>query len=383
MPNSRRMRLLASAASVAGLLALACPGTARAQLGAQTTGKMFAGGANEKGVIWANRSLSDKFDGLGFSDEGQLKELAMPWEGGPKFRIPEDLEEGFETLRYERMIEQYFRPEPLKKRRPAHDTQRSLMGVTGLLNVPNSYVLAPGVWSGGFAYWNEDMGPTHWPRLYRSQDNDVFKLFLNRGFHNHIEAGLVVHASDANIVYPNQGANPNNLRFKDDLVLGGLNAKAAIPFYDMWVSAGFSLEFIDDQDRSFLDLRTYNHTNLAFLTLSDSGNRWDASIAMKMVKYATSGHQPPVGGASLQQGFSPQGGTWNQLGVGVEYGKWDGLSLILELTSQHRMDFYDVSENEVNYGIKYEVDNLVMKLFSLRQNQRDYDAYGVSLSARF
>ena len=377
------MRLFASTASVIGLLALGAPGNAQAQLGAQTTGKMFAGGANEKGVIWANRSLADKFDGLGFSDEGKIKELAMPWEGGPKFRIPEDLEEGFETLRFDKMIEAYFRPEPLKKRRPAHDTQRSLLGVTGMLTLPNSYVLAPGVWSAGLAYWKEEAGPDHWPNAYLSQDNDVFKLFLNRGFHKHLEAGIVLHASDANILYPNQGLNPNNLRFRDEIVIGGINAKAAIPYYGLWVSAGFSLEFIDDEERSFVDLRTYNHTNLAFLTISDSGNRWDGTASMKVVKYATGGRQPPVGGASLQPGFSPQGGTWNQFGLGFEYGKWDGLSLVLEATAQHRMDFYGVSENEINFGLKYEADKFVTKLFTLRPNTSDYDSYGFSLSARF
>lgn len=354
--------------------------------GAETSGNMFAGGRNAKGEIWAERSLADKMDGLGYPrrspDRETLTQVVLPWEGGPKLRVPEDLEEGFETLRYNRMLESYFRPDPESRRRPAHDFQRSLMGVTGMLTMPNSYVLPPGVWSAGFAYWHEDAGPEHWPALYRSQDNDHLKLFVNRGFHNHLEAGLILHYTDADIVYPNQGANPNTLRFRDDFVLGGINAKAAIPFYDLWVSAGFTYERIDDEDRSFLDLRSYDHMSSLFLTISDSGKRWDGTVGMRVTKVATDGRGPPVGGASIQPGFSTQP-TWTQLGLGFEYGKWGGLSLILEAQSRHRVDLLGISEQEVNYGVKYETSDLVLKAFSLRQNQSDTDNYGLSLSARF
>jgi hypothetical protein len=140
---------------------------------------------------------------------------------------------------------------------------------------------------------------------------------------------------------------------------------------------------MDDDERNFLDLRTYNHTNLAFLTISDSGHRWDGTATMKMVKYATGGRAPPVGGASLQPGLAPEGGTWNQFGLGFEYGKWRGLSLLLEATAQHRIDFQGVSENEVNFGFKYETENLIGKLFTLRPNHSDYTSIGFSLSSRF
>ncbi len=351
-------------------------------IGAETTGNMFAGGRNKEGVIWAERSLADRVDGLGYTKEKGVAEKILPWEGGPKLRVPEDLEEGFETLRYDRLLESYFRPEPDQKRPTGFDIQRSLMGTTGLLMLPNSYILAPGVWSAGLAYWNEDQGPRHWGELYRRQNNDQFKGFVNRGFHNNFEAGLILHYADADITYINQGTNPNSLRFRDDFVLGGINAKAAIPYYDLWVAAGFSLEFFDDDDRSFLDLRSYEHMSTAFLSISDSGPRWDATLAFKHIKYATSSRTPPVGGASIQSGFSPTS-QWNQIGLGVEYGKWSGLSLILEATDRHRVDFEGISEKEVNYGVKYESERMVMKIFSLRENTTDTNNYGLSLSGRF
>lgn len=381
------MRALRNPSRPAGftlaLLLLAAGPTPR--VGAESaalTGKMFAGGANREGTIWVQRSLEDKMDGLGFERESGIHEVTLPWEGGPKLRIPEDLEEGFETLHYDELLEAYFRPEPDEKRQPGHDFQRNISGVTGILTLPNSYVLAPGVWAAGLWAQFEDVGPAHWTEVYVRQENTHLKGTLSRGFHNNVEAGLILHYQDADITYANQGANPNNVRFDDSFVLGGVNVKAAIPFYGLWMSVGYIQEFFDDDDRSFQDLRIYDNISTAFLTFSDSGPRWDASIAMKFIQYASDSRRPPVGGGGFQLGYSPTT-KWNQVGVGIEYGKWGGFSTLLEWTQRHSIEFIGTAETEMNYGFKYEKNNMVLKAFTLRQNTDDSDVYGASASLRF
>lgn len=349
---------------------------------AARTGKMFAGGRSAEGIAWVQRGLKDKMQAIGYKEEGGLERITLPWEGGPRFRVPEDLEEGFDTLHYRTVTEEYFRPEPLVKRQPGHDFQRSLMGVTGMITLPNSFVLAPGVWAAGLSYQSEEIGSRHWNEIYQSQDNQHFKGYLNRGFHDHIEAGLVLHYQDANILYQNQGTNSNRIRFREDFVLGGFNFKAAIPYYGLWLSAGFSFEVFDDVDRDYMDLRIYDNISTAFATISDGGPRWDATIATKFIQYSSDGRRPPVGQGGIQQGYSPTT-KWNQFGVGIEYGKWGGLSTILEFTQRHRIDFQGTAETEMNYGIKYETENWVLKGFTLRENTDDNEHYGLSLSGRF
>jgi hypothetical protein len=370
---------LLSVLSLGALLAAATP--ARAESAART-GKMFAGGSSAEGVIWANRSLKDRVDAIGYKEDGPLETTLLPWEGGPKLRVPEDLEEGFKTLHFNDMTEAYFRPDPEERRQPGHDFQRSLLGVTGLLTLPNSFVLAPGVWSAGVSYQTEKVGAKHWTEIYQSQDNQALKGYLSRGFHGNVEAGIILHYQDSDILYQNQGTNSNRIRFRDDFTMGGVNFKAAIPYYDLWVSAGFSFEFFNDDDRDFLDLRVYDNLSTAFVTISDSGPRWDASIVAKFIQYANNGRRPPVGTGGIQQGYSPTT-KWNQLGMGLEYGKWGGLSTILEWTQRHRIDFVGTAETEMNYGLKYETQNWIFKGFTLRQNTDDSENYGVSLSGRF
>lgn len=355
-------------------------GTLWAQNAAQT-GKIFAGGRSEEGVEWFNRTLEDKLEALAFE---RLAPDAAPWEGGPQLEIPSHLEEDLGILHFDDAIEHYFNPEPEVKRQPGIDFQRSLLGVTGIMTLPNSYVLSDGEWAGGISYISEEVGPSSWPEVYQSQDNDHLKLYLNRGFKDRFEAGLMLHQVDSNIVYqPNTGA-VFPVRYNDRLSLGGVNFKAAIPYYSVWVAAGFSLEFFDDDDRNYLDFREFDNISTAFLSVSDAGPRWEATMAWKYIKYASNGRAPPAGSLASQNqsGFSPTS-QWNQIGLGLEYGKWGGLSLMFEGTQRNRIDFTGISEKEMNYGVKYETDDIVFKLFSLRENQRDQDRIGGSLTARF
>lgn len=374
MSNPYRPRVLAFTA-----LALVAAPWARPD--AATRGVLRAGGLVDDGKLYVESSLDKRLDALDFPKP--LRDHVTPWEGGPQLQVPNHLEEHFTTVHYDRMKEQYFRPKPDVKRQPGKDFGHSINGVTGLITMPNSYILKPGSWSVGGTYENVEWGAGQWPQLYTGVDNDLLRVYLNRGFKGNFEAGLILHAEDADITYALQGTNTVPVRDTGDPFLAGLSFKGGIPVHDFLMSAGFTWMRLDDEDRQSMDLRSYENLQTAFLTLSNGGNRWEASVAIKYVKYATDGRRPPVGtGNGLQSGFSPTS-QWTQIGIGGEYGKWGGLSLLGELTSRHRVDFIGVAEKELNLGLQWRADDFLVKVYSRRVNLNDTDHLGLSASFRF
>ncbi len=361
------------------LLCLALMVGSPARPDAATRGRMMAGGVSPEGVPWLSRPLSDRFDALDFPKEAI--DHFMTWEGGPQLEVPDHLEEHFTALQFDELKEHYFRPKGDEKKQPGAAYGHSLGGVTGLITLPDSYVLPHRAWSVGFNYQNYEHGASHWPNLYRALETDVAKFYVNRGFRQNYEAGLILHLQDSNITYQTQGANPIPPNFNDDLILGGVAFKAAIPMYDMLMAAGFSVEIFDDQHRNLMDLRDYENMASAFLTMSNGGRRWDGTVGIKYVKYGF-GRRPPVGANTNQIGFSPPT-DWTQIGIGFEYGRWAGFSLIAEATKRHTVDFIGIGEAEVNVGAQYKAGDILGRAYLMRINQDDTDHIGFSLSLRF
>lgn len=353
-----------------------------------TKGRIFAdasrGGAlDEKGTPWFDRPLLDKLDALDFPQ--RVLTHIEPWTLGTPLRIPpevstEFLEKTFTSMEFNRVKEHYFRPKPDNRLQPGTDFGVNLMGVTGMLTMPNSFVLPKGTWAVGLTYLNEELNSRAWPAVYQNLESDAVRLHVNHGFKDNFEAGLILHRRDSDITYTNQGGGP--VRFQDDYVVGGLSFKGAIPTHDRWMSAGFSFDRVSDEDRSLQDLRTYDYTSSAFFTISDGGRRWDGTLSMKYIKYARNSKRPPVGASATSAGFSPQG-DWAQLGLGYEYGRWGGFSGILEATERHRIDFVGIREREFNFGVKYKTKDFEVKAYKLKFNVEETDQIGFTATLRF
>lgn len=356
---------------VLGLSLLVAPG---ARPDAATKGRMFAGGRSETGVPFHDRKLDDQLDALDFT-EPSVREWVY-WEGGPKLLIPDHLEEHMHTVKYDRLIEEYLRPEAEYLKQPGKSYAHSMMGTSGVITMPNAFVLPNRTWTVGLLIRDEDFDSAHWPGLYTSLDTTTERIFVNRGFGDNFELGAILHRFDSRITYSN-GISTN-----DDSLLAGFNAKAGIPYQDFWIAVGFSLEKIDDDDRQVLDLRSYDNLQTAYLALTDTGRRWEGTLGFKYIKYGWGGRTPPVGFGPGQPGFSPTD-DWTQVGLAFEYGKWGGFSLLAEATKRHKADFLGVPEAEVNVGAKFQAGHLSVKAFTNKQNTDGGHDIGLLGSLRF